>query len=208
MFTGHEFADGAATIKNTLHKSKIKASFFLTGDFYRKFSKIAVQLQKDKHYLGPHSDKHLLYASWTKRDSTLVAKPIFIKDIMHNYTAMKQVGININTPLYFLPAYEWYNKDISNWVKEKNVQLVNFTPGTGSNADYTTPEMKNYQSSNTIYEKIIAYETKNGLNGFLLLLHIGTDAKRTDKFYFLLDDLIKELKKRGYVFKRIDELLR
>ena len=208
MFTGHDFADGATIIKNTLQENKVKASFFLTGDFYRKFSKITVQLQKDKHYLGPHSDKHLLYASWTKRDSTLVSKSIFIKDVMDNYTAMKQTGININTPLYFLPAYEWYNKDVSSWAKEKKVQLVNFTPGTGSNADYTTPEMKNYQSSKAIYEKIMAYETKNGLNGFLLLLHIGTDAKRTDKFYFLLDDLIKELKNRGYSFNTIDEIMR
>ena len=87
------------------------------------------------------------------------------------------------------------------------VQIVNFTPGTTSNADYTTPEMKNYLSSEKIYDNILAYEVKNGLNGFLLLIHIGTDAKRTDKLYNRLEDLIKELKRRGYEFKDINTLL-
>lgn len=87
------------------------------------------------------------------------------------------------------------------------IQIVNFTPGTTSNADYTTPGMKNYLSSETIYNNILKYEEKNGLNGFLLLIHIGTDPKRTDKFYNRLGELITELKNKGYELKRVDELL-
>ena len=60
-----------------------------------------------------------------------------------------------------------------------------------------------------IYNNILEYEEKDedGLNGFILLIHIGTDPKRTDKLYDRLDDLIVELKKRGYEFVRIDDLL-
>jgi endoglucanase len=47
-----------------------------------------------------------------------------------------------------------------------------------------------------------------GLNGFILLLHIGTDPKRTDKFYNRLGDLIQALKGKGYSFVRIDGLLK
>ena len=65
----------------------------------------------------------------------------------------------------------------------------------------------NYRSSADIYNSILKYESENNLNGFLLLSHIGTDPKRTDKFYDRLDNLIKELKKRGYEFVRVDELL-
>ena len=85
--------------------------------------------------------------------------------------------------------------------------LINFTPGTTSNADYTTPDMKNYLSSETIYDNILTFEEKNGLNSFLLLLHVGTDPKRTDKMYDRLDDLIKELKVKGYELKSIQDLL-
>ncbi|HEY5406039.1 MAG TPA: hypothetical protein VIJ92_03090 [Ginsengibacter sp.] len=45
------------------------------------------------------------------------------------------------------------------------------------------------------------------LNGFILLVHIGTDPRRTDKFYNQLPQLINELKKRGYEFVKINELL-
>ncbi|MBN1181302.1 MAG: hypothetical protein JXB49_03375, partial [Bacteroidales bacterium] len=105
--------------------------------------------------------------------------------------------------------YEWYNDSISSWTKSMGLQLINFTSGTLSNADYTTPDMPNYRSSGIIYESIINYEKEHagGLNGFILLIHIGTAPQREDKFYDYLHDLISELKSEGYKFKRIDELL-
>lgn len=48
----------------------------------------------------------------------------------------------------------------------------------------------------------------NGLNGFILLIHIGTDPRRTDKFYNYLPTLINELKNRGYEFERVDQMLK
>ncbi|MHB9056814.1 MAG: glycoside hydrolase family 9 protein [Paludibacteraceae bacterium] len=208
VFTGHEFADGAGVISKTLKRNNVKGSFFLTGDFYRKYSKICKQLQKEGNYMGPHSDKHLLYVSWTNRDSMLILKDVFMKDLEDNYVAMGKTGLRIDEPRYFIPPYEWYNLQISDWAKETNVQVVNFTPGTGSNADYTTPDMKPYKSSETIYNTILSNEKQNTFNGFLLLIHIGTAPKRTDKFYNLLDDLIKELKGRGYDFVRVDEMMK
>jgi hypothetical protein len=91
-----------------------------------------------------------------------------------------------------------------------NLQLVNFTSGTGSNADYTTPEMKNYAPSDAIFKRLKDYEAKdaNGLNGFILLLHIGTAPERTDKFYNRLNELIDFLKAKNYEPVRIEELLK
>jgi hypothetical protein len=47
----------------------------------------------------------------------------------------------------------------------------------------------------------------NGLNGFLLLTHIGSGPKRTDKFHNRVDELIGWLKAKGYEPVRVDELL-
>lgn len=207
VFTGHEFADGADVIIKTLKKQNIKASFFFTGDFYNNpsFKKIIIQLKNNGHYLGAHSDKHLLYADWNNRDSLLVTKEEFKNDLLQNYTAIKKHGITKAD--YFLPPYEWNNDTISKWTNEMNLQLINFTPGTKSNADYTFPELTNYKSSGDIYSSILDYEKQHTLNGFILLLHIGTDAKRKDKFYYKLNSLITVLKQKGYSFKRIGELL-
>jgi peptidoglycan/xylan/chitin deacetylase (PgdA/CDA1 family) len=123
---------------------------------------------------------------------------------------MKKFNIEKSAAFFFLPPFEWYNSTISQWAKEAGLQLVNFSPGTLSAADYTYPEMgKRYRSSETIYQSIMEYEEKDthGLNGFILLLHIGTDRRRIDKFYNSLDALIIALQRKGYIFLRIDSLL-
>jgi len=212
VFTGDEFADGGNFIQQTLKKENVKASFFFTGNFYRNpaFKNIIQQLKKDKHYLGAHSDQHLLYCDWTKRDSLLVTEKQFKKDLHDNYKAMQTFGIQKKDAHFFLPAYEWYNDTITRWTNETGLQLANFTPGTLSNADYTTPDLKNYRSSETIYNSIVSFEQKNntGLNGFILLVHIGTAKDRTDKFYYSLPALISFLKAKNYQLVPVDKLLK
>ncbi len=212
VFTGDEFGDGGSFISETLEKECIKASFFLTGNFYRskEFEPEIKKLWKNRNYMGSHSDKHLLYCDWVKRDSLLVTKNEFIDDLSNSFTEMLRYGIEKEDAVYLLPPYEWYNDSIASWAEESGTKLINYTGGTRSNADYTIPEMgSQYIDSKTIYNSIISFEKQSvsGLNGFILLVHIGTDPRRTDKFYYLLPELIKELKSLGYRFVRIDELL-
>ena len=117
VFTAHEFSEGYDTIKKVLGKYRIKASFFLTGDFYRNpdFHSRISELFNDGHYLGAHSDKHLLYASWEDRDSLLVTKKEFCDDLQANYHEMEKFGIPLDSALVFLPPYEWYNDSIYSW---------------------------------------------------------------------------------------------
>ena len=212
IFTGDEFADGAEHITRVLNEQNVKASFFFTGNFYRnpEFQDHIKTLVSDGHYLGAHSDKHLLYCDWKNRDSLLLIQKEFAEDIENNYLEMERFGILKKQTPYFLPPYEWYNDTISTWAKGMGLQLINFSKGTLSHADYTTPKMNNYLNSEKIYQSIVAYEAKNsnGLNGFILLIHIGTDPDRKEKFYFRLEELIIYLKKKGYKFKSLQELLK
>jgi peptidoglycan/xylan/chitin deacetylase (PgdA/CDA1 family) len=139
----------------------------------------------------------------------LVTKKQFRFDLADNYTEMTRHNINVQKATFFLPPYEWYNDSIAAWTKELKLQLINYTPGTRSHADYTTPADRNYRSSDEIYQSIINYEQSKpaGLNGFILLLHIGADPKRIDKFYNYLPQLLLFLKAKGYQFQRVDELL-
>ena len=212
VFTGDEFGDGGTTIRSALKRHKLKASFFFTGRFYRnpEFKKLIRGLKADGHYLGAHSDAHLLYCDWTDRNRLLVSREEFAKDLKRNYEAMAAFGISKSNAKFFLPPFEWYNETISKWTSELNLQLINFTRGTRSNADYTTPTEANYVDSETILESIKTYEARNadGLNGFILLLHVGVDPARTDKFYHRLNELLEFLQSRKYRMVRVDELVR
>ena len=63
-------------------------------------------------------------------------------------------------------------------------------------------------SSAKLCDDILAYEQRDdhGLNGFILLLHVG--ANRKDLFHTQLGPLCDELRNRGYEFVRVDRLLR
>lgn len=212
VFTGDLFADGEHHIREVFAKFKIKTSFFLTGHFYRNpsFERIIYDLKDNGHYLGAHSDQHWLYCAWENRDSLLVSKEQFLSDLKNNYAVMERFGIHKSQARYFLPPFEWYNATISAWTHEFGLILLNYTPGTMSHTDWTHPELgKSYVTSEKIIESILTYESEHndGLNGFILLLHIGADPRRKDKLYFHLEELVMNLVNKGYRFKRIDELL-
>ncbi len=207
-FTGHQYADGGTYIRQVLRQQGVPGSFFFTGVFYEQYAELARQLKADGHYLGAHSDQHLLYAPWAKRDSLLVTRDSFLHDLNANYAKMEKLGIGRAAAPYFLPPYEWYNDSIVRWAAEAGLQLINMTYGTLSHTDYTTPDMPNYRSSERIFQSILDYEAaqENGLNGFLLLLHIGTGPARADKFYLHLEALIGALQERGYRLVTLQEL--
>jgi endoglucanase len=209
VFTGHEFADGGKAIQQILAKEKVKASFFFTGEFIKKYPALVKQLRAGGHYIGPHSNEHLLYNDWKNRDSLFVTKAEFNADLLANYHALKPMGITQKNAPVFMPPYEWYNEEIAYWTDELGVTLINNTPGTLSTADYTTPDMPNYVNSDSIFQSIVtkSRQMPYGLNGYFLTMHIGSASERKDKFYYLLPLLVQELKNAGYSMIRVDEML-
>ena len=202
-FTGHEYEDGFEHVLSVLKHHDITGSFFLTGDFIRNHGGIVRAIYKEGHYVGAHSDKHLLYCDWTVRDSLLYSKQEIKEDIINNLKALDELGI---TSHYFMPPYEWYNEQVVEIASELSLITVNNSPGTRSNADYTTPDMPNYISSTDILKSIYSYEETDGMHGFHLLIHPGVSPKRKDKLYNSLDELVSRLKGAGYYFSRFQPI--
>ncbi len=205
VFTAADRADGAERIISTLRKYNIKGGFFFTGQFFEMYPDVVKRLVAEGHYIGSHSYGHLLYAPWDKRDSLLVTKQEFEEDMFKSYKKLREFGIT-DAP-YFIPPYEHYNSTISSWARQLGLQIINYTPGTLTNGDYTTPDMKHYFSSKEILNRIWEYERTdpNGLNGHIMLIHFGTVPARTDKFYDKLPGLIRELRRKGYSFTPLKE---
>lgn len=212
VFTGHEFAEGGEVILDELKQHGGRGSFFLTGDFLRnpQFTALVARIADEGHYLGPHSNKHLLYCSWEHPTNTLVTEEQFAIDLFANLRLIPNPTWNPRRPSrYFLPAFEHYNQDVVDWTRKYRWNLINYTPGTRSNADYTGEADKNFVSSQTIFDSIVKREAEdpNGLNGFLLLLHLGSGPGRADKFHQRFGELLDTLAGKGYRFVGVDELL-
>ncbi|SEJ09835.1 Peptidoglycan/xylan/chitin deacetylase, PgdA/CDA1 family [Cyclobacterium xiamenense] len=211
VFTGHAYAEGAEFIRKALQEQRVPASFFFTGDFYRNpdFNEQIRALQADGHYLGAHSDRHLLYASWDDRNDLLITREQFVADLMANYKELARFGVSMEEAPFFLPPYEWYNDSIALWTQEMGLQLINYTRGTLSHADYTTEDMPNFRSSEAIFDSIRDWESFGaaGFNGFILLVHIGAGPGRADKFYHRLPALLTLMREWGYSWVPLKELL-
>lgn len=207
VFSADEYGEGFDNILDVMKSRNIKASFFLTGNFLKNkvFAPVVKRIIAEGHYAGPHSDGHLLYMPWENRDTLLVTKEQFNEDLQNNIIALRKAGLKKQYPRWFLAPYEWYNGAISRWTEEMGMTLINFTPGTGTNADYTTPEMSNYRSSDYLVERLAAFEksTPYGLNGAIILIHPGTAPERTDKLWARLDEIISYYTDKGYTFNRL-----
>ncbi len=211
VFTGHEFAEGGGVILEALARHGVKASFFLTGDFLRhdQFASLIRQMLAEGHYVGPHSDRHRLYCAWTPDRRTLLTRAEFEADLNGNLRELERFGVTGRQAQFFLPAYEHHNREISDWTQRMGLTLVNLSPGTRSAADYTAEKEPNFVSSQAILDSVLRRESEDpaGLNGFVLLLHLGAGPGRLDKMHLRLPELLSRLKERDYTFVRIDRLL-
>jgi peptidoglycan/xylan/chitin deacetylase (PgdA/CDA1 family)/HEAT repeat protein len=210
LFAGHEYAEGGETIFNELARHKAQASFFITGDFLRRrdFNPLARRLYREGHYLGPHSDKHLLYCSAAEPAHTLVTRDQFNDDLRVNLSAVQSIGDSGPFPSYFLPPHERYNLEIAEWAAHYFYTTIGYTPGTRSTADCTREADPDFVSSQAIFDSIVAREQEDphGLNGFLLLFHLGSGPARTDKFHARFGELLDYLTGKGYQFVAVDDL--
>lgn len=211
IFTGGDFGEGSGFILDTLRSAEVSGSFFFTGGYLQEpgHHEIVRRAVTEKHYVGPHSHRHLLYCPWEDRQKTVVTQEQFAADLHHNIGQLVALGVSRGEINWWIPPFEWFNEDIARWSREEGYPVFSFTPGTLSHADYTEERAANYRSSQSIFDSIFTLEKNapDGLNGFLLLFHLGAGEGRADKFFLRLPSVISRLLRRGYRFRRVDELL-
>ena len=207
VFTADSLATGAQTIISTLKKNNVKGAFFFTGYFFSRHPDIVKRLLDDGHYVSCHGYKHQVLCPWDNRDSSLVTHDQFIADLKQAYATMAPFGITPQSSPYFIPPYEWYNARHASWARELGLQVINFTPGTQSNNDYTWVGMKYYRDNKWLWNRMMDWEQQHTLNGHFLMVHFGKDSRRPKGFYDMLPQLIKELRKRGYNFVTPEQMV-
>lgn len=211
VFTGDTFAEGGTTILDVLAARRAPAGFFLTGNFLRveAFAPLVRRMVAEGHLVGPHSDRHLLYADWTRRDRTLVTREAFARDLRDNLRELERFGVPASSVRVWVPPFEWWNAEVAAWSAAFGVRVFGFSPGTRANADYTGERDTNFVSSDAILASVLAHERDDphGLNGAILLMHVGAGPGRRDKLHDRLGGLLDELRRRGYAFERVDRLL-
>jgi peptidoglycan/xylan/chitin deacetylase (PgdA/CDA1 family) len=129
-----------------------------------------------------------------------------LDDIIANARELEKFGVTKEMSGWFLPPYEYYNDETVRLTESLGYKVLNYTPGTATPADYTTPSMPNYKTSQQLIDKLYAFEKANGLGGAIILVHPGVNEERIDRLYDRLGEIIQDLKDKGYSFKSLNEI--
>ena len=206
VFSADSAFEGAPAALDALNARGIKASFFFTGNFLRDPANGPVirRIISEGHYVGPHSDGHLLYADWDRDRTPLVASDSLIADMRHNLEALDSFGVDTAAVKILLPPFEWIEgSQTATLQKAFGLKVINPTPGLEIYRDYTTPDMPYYWSSRRILDQLYRFEREHTMNGVVLIVHLGTHPMRTDKFYRHLPAVLDSLSALGYSFQRL-----
>lgn len=166
-------------ILSILQKNNVKATFFLVGSWTDKYGDKVKKIKSMGHEIGNHSSTH---PHFTQLDTQKIKDEIFS-------TSDKIKNITGESTKLFRPPFGDYNSNVVRTIRETGHFCVQWDVDS---LDWTNP------GEDFIYERIMGSIG----NGSIILFH--NNAEQTPK---VLDKLIKDIKKQGYEFVTISELI-
>lgn len=205
IFTADSMFEGGNFALDVLHAKKAVASFFFTGNFLRdslQNKSVIDRAIADGHYVGAHGDRHILLADWDENRTTLARADSALRDMQDCMVELSKYGIDTLLTRYVVPSFEWYNREHTEIFSRNGYITVTLSPGLLTYLDFTVPEMTAYCTSDSIWENFTENLKNDNLSGKIILIHLGTQSDRVDKFYLRLPAMIDSLQARGYILKR------
>ncbi|MDF2878465.1 MAG: polysaccharide deacetylase family protein [Clostridia bacterium] len=174
-------AEDTDQLLEILEKYKVKTTFFVVGDWVRKYPAEVKKLAEAGHDIANHSDKHPHMNRMSKEEAK--------KDIMGAHEAIKQAtGRETNL---FRPPYGEYNNTVIEAARECHYHIVQW--------DVDSIDWKS-EGVEPLINKVVNH--KNLRPGSIILLHNG--AKHTA---IALEGIIKGILDKGYEIVPVSELI-
>lgn len=174
-------ADDTESLLATLRKHNVKATFFLVGDWVRKYPDMVQKIAEEGHDIGNHSNKHPHMNNMSKEQIK--------EDIMKAHEEIKRVtGKDANL---FRPPYGEYNNQVIESVKECGYHVIQW--------DVDSLDWKEY-GLQPLIDKVLNH--KKLRDGSIILMH--NNAKYTAQ---ALDSIVKGLLDKGYQIVPISQLI-
>lgn len=205
IFTADSMFEGGNFALDVLHDKGTPASFFFTGNFLRDSlhnKRVIKKAIANGHYVGAHGNRHILLADWDEKRTTLARADSALRDMQDCMAELSKYGIDTTCTRFVVPSFEWYNAEHTNAFSHNDYITVTMSPGLLTYLDFTVPDMTAYCTSDSIWENFIENLQNDNLIGKIILIHLGTQPERTDKFYLRLPAMIDSLHSRGYTLRR------
>ncbi len=169
-------------ILDTLKKEKVPAAFFLVGNYIEKNPDLVKRMISEGHIVGSHTYSH--------KDLRYVSDEEF-KEQLTNLEDLYKKTTGRDLKKYLRPPEGNFNEHVLSLANSMGYKTIFWSLAY---VDWNNNEQKSFSS---VFEKIMPRMH----NGCILLLHLTSKTNSE-----VLDDLILNLKKEGYVFKSLDDL--
>lgn len=183
-FIALTFDDGPNTetsaILDILKREQVKAAFFCIGRNIEQNQALALRMHDEGHVVGNHSYYHTTGFDWMN-STRMLAEIEKCNGIIRKVTGRQ--------PNMFRPPYGITNPNLYRAVKRSGMASIGW-----SLRSFDTMTKDSEQLKNRIINKLSG--------GDIILLHDSVPLTRE-----ILTDLIRQARKKGYTFVRIDQLL-
>jgi peptidoglycan/xylan/chitin deacetylase (PgdA/CDA1 family) len=219
-FDGSSLSNAVNEILDTLQSRNIKATVFMTGDFMRAFPDAVKRIAADGHETGNHTFSHPHMTTWAQDRTHTTLPSMNASFLCQELARTDSVYFSLtgkHLSRIWRAPYGEKNRTICSWAQQCGYLHVGWRQGKGwrqcldSNDWIPDEETPGFHSPEEVLDKIIALaqEPPNGVNGGIILMHLGTvrkDAKA--QVHRILGKLIDDLKGLGYGFVTVSEMLK
>jgi peptidoglycan/xylan/chitin deacetylase (PgdA/CDA1 family) len=218
-FDGSSLSNAAVAILDTLSSRSVTATMFLTGEFIRKFPAITRRIVAAGHECGNHTWGHPHLTSF-EADRTQSTLPAINEALLHEQLRRAEELFRATTGTSFLPLwrapYGEFNRRICNWAYDAGYLHIGWRQGrtwregSDSNDWIADPETPGYHTPAEFFDKImsLARQQPSGINGGILLLHLGTERDgAATQVHLILGTLIDSLRSEGYRIVPVSEMV-
>ena len=212
-FDGGGWANAASEILEILRDKGVTSTFFLTGEFIRRYPDLVKQMIAEGHEVGNHTydHPHLTFFVHNSHQELLpgVDRRFLWRELKETEEVFSDLTGKKMIP-YWRAPYGEQNATLRRWAKELGYRHISWTSdyqgkmSLDSRDWVTDPSLKNYCTAEEVRDRILGYG--DGANGGIVLMHLGT-SRAQDRVHERLGEIIEGLQKRGYRLVKVSELL-
>jgi peptidoglycan/xylan/chitin deacetylase (PgdA/CDA1 family) len=217
-FDGDAHDNAAVEILDTLASRRVHATMFITGRLTARRPDLVRRILAAGHVIGNHtqSHPHLTMYEQSRTQATLpgVSRATVYAELGKAERAFTDVT-GISMPPIWRAPYGERNRTICAWAQEAGYLHVGWRQGRtwrenlDSNDWIVEDDDPGYRSPAEVLRKILdaAHRQPNGINGGIILMHLGTLRKhRSQQVHLALGQLIDSLSALGYSFVTVPQM--
>jgi len=208
-FDGGSANKGTQEILDILKTQQVHSTMFLTAAFISAYPDLVQQMINDGHEIANHSMSHPHLTELEINGSTKTLPSVNREFVYHQLLSVdslfKKISGKNMVPFWRAPFGE-VNNEILLWAAEAGYKHIGWSRRCDTWDWVADTTSKLYRTPTEILHHILKIEQEKGLQGKIILMHLSTE-RSSDYPYLILDDLIGSLKKRGYRFARVSNLI-